>query len=120
MFKGFYRPAENDIVFCLNKMDNLVEVKETLEREMVVACHQRSPSPPSDEKEVCTFIQACRQQSSVYAGYLTAQSAYSTSMMCAQVLFRERGSNFQQYPFDIWVRYADTLVKEHFDRCYSE
>lgn len=51
---------------------------------------------------------------------MTPQSDYSTSMMCAQVLFRERGTNFAQYPFDIWVRYADSLVQSQFDRCYSE
>lgn len=63
-YKGHYNPAENKIILCGNLLTDMLELKENVDRELMMAYTHRikKASLEDDESFVCSQWKACRFQ----------------------------------------------------------
>lgn len=59
-FKGFYKSEKNEITICGNKIKNLLELKENLDRELIFAFDDKILERRGDDEFVRTVIRGCR------------------------------------------------------------
>ena len=87
-FKGAYEPESNKIYLCSNLLMNLLEVKENLDRELVLAYdHQvRGFNLEKDADVACSLVRSCRAQLDNYKW--NEDLTMEMTRLCARNLFK--------------------------------
>ena len=87
-FKAVFEPESNKVYICSNFMRNLLEVKENLDRELVLAYDKtiRKSNFEKDDEMACSLIRSCRAQLSNYSW--NEDLTREMTRLCARNLFK--------------------------------
>lgn len=85
-FKGFYKPDKNEITICGNRINNLLELKENLDRELIFAFDDKILERRGDDKFVKTVIRGCRGMVENYEWGIDMK--LEMTRMCAKNIFK--------------------------------
>ena len=87
-FKGYFEPTNNRIYLCSNYIVNLLEVKENLDRELIMAYDHniRKVDDSKDSDMACSVIRSCRAQLNNYAW--NEDLTKEMTKICAKHLFK--------------------------------
>ena len=87
-FKGAFEPENNKISLCSNFLLNLLEVKENLDRELVLAYDHsvRGCNFEKDADVACSLVRSCRAQLENYGW--NEDLLKEMSRVCARNLFK--------------------------------
>ncbi|KRX04549.1 hypothetical protein PPERSA_04364 [Pseudocohnilembus persalinus] len=118
-FKAKYDQETNKITLCSNLMLNVLEFKENLDRELVMAYDRNilEKNLKQDADFTCSQIRACRAEIYNYKQQLDEKTEKQMTNICSRFLIKERGPNQENLPLDIWVRYVERL-NDTYQNCY--
>lgn len=88
-YKSYYDSAKNQICICSNFLSDLLDLKENIDRELVVAYDKniKETNLEDDEAYACTQIRACRKQ---YQNYTNTSDEFkkNLSSVCGRYLLK--------------------------------
>jgi hypothetical protein len=88
-YKGYYDAAKNQICLCSNYITDILDLKENLDRELMMAYETKIKNKDMRDNETfaCSQIRACRKQ---YENFIHAEDEIkkNLTMTCAKYLMK--------------------------------
>lgn len=88
-YKSYYDTAKNQICLCSNFLTDMLDLKENLDRELIVAYDHNIRKKDLSDNEVyaCTQIRACRKQYENFT-QINEELRKNLSLTCAKYLLK--------------------------------
>jgi len=120
-YKSSYDKGKNEITLCSNFLFDILDLKENIDRELVMAYDYniRKKDLSDNEEFSISQIRACRKQYDNF-GEMNDDLKKNLVQSCGKYLMKNRGPNKEKMPFDIWVRYCNRMIKKNMNSYFDK